>query len=82
LRGELSRLQLPAPESQSNFLLAQVPPQFSALTIYEALKSRGILIRYFHLPRLDNCLRITIGTPEENQKLLTALTAIMAAGGK
>ena len=82
LRDELSRLQLHAPESQSNFLLAEVPPEFSAVKIYEALKTRGILIRYFNLPRLDNRLRITVGTPEENQKLLTALTAIMAAGGK
>ncbi|MES2626643.1 MAG: histidinol-phosphate transaminase [Pseudomonadota bacterium] len=80
LRGELSRLHFTIPPSQSNFLLAAVPPQFSAPKIYEALKTRGILIRYFNLPRLDNCLRITIGTPAENQKLLTALSAIMAAG--
>jgi histidinol-phosphate aminotransferase len=80
LRGELGKLGLRAPASQSNFLLADVPPGFAAVKIYEALKHHGILVRYFNLPRLDNRLRITIGTAEENQKLITALSAIVAGG--
>jgi histidinol-phosphate aminotransferase len=39
-------------------------------------------VRYFKLPRLDNRLRITIGTPEENQRLVKALAAIVAEGGR
>jgi histidinol-phosphate aminotransferase len=80
LRAELGKLGLQAPASQSNFLLADVPQGFEAVKVYEALKARGILVRYFKLPRLDNRLRITIGTPEENQKLITALSAIVAEG--
>lgn len=79
LRRELGRLQFSAPESQSNFLLAEVPPPFAAQKIYEALKDHGILVRYFKLPRLDNCLRITVGTPAENQKLMTALSSIVSS---
>jgi histidinol-phosphate aminotransferase len=77
LRIELDKLGLHAPASQSNFLLVDVPEGFAAADIYEALKTHGILVRYFKLPRLDNRLRITIGTPAENQKLLTALSSIV-----
>jgi histidinol-phosphate aminotransferase len=80
LRAELGKLGLQAPASQSNFLLAEVSEGFEAVKIYEALKARGILVRYFKLPRLDNRLRITIGTPEENRKLITALATIVDGG--
>ncbi len=58
--------------SQSNFLLAR-PPKGDARAIYESLKARGILVRYFNGPRLDDKLRISVGTDEQNSQLLTAL---------
>ncbi|MCB1664806.1 MAG: histidinol-phosphate transaminase [Pseudomonadales bacterium] len=64
--------------SQSNFLLARVPQQDSrydspdilARECYQRLKDEGILVRYFDMPRLRDKLRITIGTPQENDQLL------------
>jgi len=67
------------PDSQSNFVLASVPDNQSAEDIYLALKKKGILVRYFkNEDRLDDKLRITIGTPEDNQRLLDALAAIQS----
>jgi histidinol-phosphate aminotransferase len=46
----------------------------------EALKGRGILVKSLHgsHPLLANCLRLTVGTPDENAKLLEALASILA----
>ncbi len=57
--------------SEANFVLVRVP---DASTIYAGLVSRGILVR--NLDRaglLEGCLRITIGTREENDALIAAL---------
>jgi len=58
--------------SAANFVLARVP---DAPRAFEALKSRGILVKNLHgsHPLLANCLRFTVGTPGENAKLLSAL---------
>ncbi len=62
------------PDSQSNFILATVPPGCEAEATYLALKEQGILVRYFKSEdRLQDKLRITIGTPEDNRRLLDAL---------
>jgi histidinol-phosphate aminotransferase len=55
--------------SQANFFLVRVPDADRA---YEALKRQGVLVRNLH-PGLRNCLRINVGTPDENRILLTAL---------
>ena len=55
--------------SQANFFLMRVP---DADRTYEALKKRNVLVRNLH-PGLRNCLRVTVGTPDENRILLTAL---------
>ena len=60
--------------SHANFVLATTPGAVYARPIYEALKARGILIRFFDKPGLNDKLRITIGTPEENDALLAALS--------
>ena len=68
------------PESQSNFILATVPPGNSAEAIYQGLKDKKILVRYFkNEARLEDKLRITIGTPDENQSLLDELAVILGA---
>lgn len=58
--------------SAANFFLTRVP---DAVRTFGLLKSQGVLVRNFHgaHPLLDNCLRITIGTPDENRILLSAL---------
>jgi histidinol-phosphate aminotransferase len=63
--------------SAANFVLLRVPDGPAA---YEALKSRGILVRTFHgsHPLLANCLRLTVGTADENAQLTSALATILA----
>jgi len=58
--------------SEANFLLARAPDG-QAEACYRWLKERGILVRYWNLPRLADKVRITVGTPEENDALLAAL---------
>lgn len=69
---DLKQLGFQVRDSQTNFLLAQ-PPKDNAEQIYLKLKAQGILVRYFKQPGLDNKLRITVGTDEQNQALIEAL---------
>ena len=62
--------------SQANFLLVR-PPKSNAKALYEALKARGILVRYFKEPRLDDKLRITVGTDEQDAALVEALKDLL-----
>lgn len=75
LIGELNQLGFGVGESQANFVLATVP-NGQAEQIYLALKEQGILVRYFRQPGLDDKLRITVGTEEQNQTLLETLTRL------
>jgi histidinol-phosphate aminotransferase len=77
LHAALLALGFRAPESQSNFLLATVPPGKVALELQRALEARGLLVRYFAEPRLDDALRISIGTQEQNDRLLSALRELL-----
>ncbi|MCM1166771.1 MAG: aminotransferase class I/II-fold pyridoxal phosphate-dependent enzyme [Lachnospiraceae bacterium] len=72
LAGELRRMGFKLPDSQTNFLFA-THPQCHAQGIFEFLKSRDIYVRWFNKPRIDNYLRITVGTDEETDKLIDAL---------
>jgi histidinol-phosphate aminotransferase len=58
--------------SQANFILFRVA---DAQAVFDELKNQGVLIKCLHgsHPLLDNCLRVTVGTPEENQAFLQAL---------
>lgn len=59
-------------DSSTNFLFT-THPKYNAKDIFEYLKSQKIFIRYFNKPRIDNYLRITIGTDEEMNAMLSAL---------
>lgn len=79
LRSELLALGFRVSESQSNFLLAYVPKTHSAQALRDALETQhGLLVRYFDAPRIADALRITVGTPEQNDRLLTGLRALLA----
>ena len=71
----LQKMGLTSAESQANFLLTQIPANgaTNAAELYKALKADGILVRYFDQPRLSDKLRLTIGTPQENNQLLACL---------
>jgi len=63
-------------KSGTNFIFAthcKVP----AKAIFEALRSNNIYVRYFNLPRIDNYLRITIGTEEEMNRLIKFLQTFL-----
>lgn len=60
-------------DSQSNFVLVTPPDKLPASRLYEDLKARNLLVRYFDAPRLDDKLRITVGTAEQVDKLLNAI---------
>ena len=78
LRERLLAAWFNVPASEANFLLAAPPTDAPpAGDIYTALRDRGILVRHFDTPRLANRLRITVGTPEENDALLAALAEIL-----
>ena len=55
--------------SEANFFLVRVP---DAARAYESLKRQGVLVKNLH-PGLRQCLRVTVGTADENRILLTAL---------
>ncbi len=61
--------------SEANFLLVR-PPDGRAHDVYEGLKQRGILVRYFNRPALEDKLRITVGTDEQNDRLIEAVTQL------
>jgi histidinol-phosphate aminotransferase len=77
LRSALLSLGFTVPESQANFLLARRPGENLA-PLYEGLKRSGILVRYFAVPRLQDALRITVGTDEETDALLAALRELLS----
>ncbi len=62
--------------SQSNFLFV-THSKVEAKEIFETLKEKNIFIRYFNLPRINNHLRITIGTDKEMDILLQNIEKII-----
>ena len=111
LRAGLARVGLPALPSETNFVLASVPPEKTsapegrssrdggsvtapegrsadadsgwgtdaggAQGLYRALKARDVHVRWFAEPRLADRLRISVGTPEENDRLLATLADLL-----
>ena len=59
--------------SQSNFLLAYMAAGISAAALRDTLEAGGVLVRHFAQDRLHDALRITVGSPEQNDKLLGLL---------
>ncbi len=64
--------------SGANFLMVRLA---NARAAHESLAERGVVVRCFDQPDtpLSGCLRITVGTPEENNWLLDALSALLRA---
>jgi histidinol-phosphate aminotransferase len=61
--------------SQANFIFVS-HAQFPAVDLFQSLREKGILVRYFNKPRIDNYLRVTIGTDEEMDRFLEAIAVI------
>ena len=76
VKKELKGLGFSFGDSQANFLFV-THKSCPAAELFEALKQEKIIVRYFHKPRIDNYLRITIGTDPEMDTLLEFLTAYL-----
>lgn len=74
--AELRRRGFTVFDSSTNFLFAATD-RMPCREIFEKLRDRGILIRHFNAPRISGYLRITIGTPDQMQRFLTALDEIL-----
>ncbi len=61
--------------SAANFVFARHPHKDGA-ALAAGLREQGVIVRHFNKPRIYQFLRITIGTPEQNQALLEALTSV------
>lgn len=61
--------------SQANFVFARHPGK-DAATLAAGLREQGVIVRHFKQQRIAQFLRITIGTPEQNQALLDALQGL------
>jgi histidinol-phosphate aminotransferase len=63
--------------SQANFILWR-PAARSGRDVWEGLLERSVLVRDCSgWPRLENCLRVTVGTPQENDRFLAALGEVL-----
>jgi histidinol-phosphate aminotransferase len=78
LSSELTQLGWTVLPSQANFILAAVPDG-RGKAAYVGLKEQGILVRFFDKPGLDDKIRITVGSVQENNALLGGIKALTAA---
>ena len=69
---ELETLGFHVLPSQANFIFAK-PKHNNAAELAQKLREQKILVRYFNAPRINEFLRITIGTPEQMQRMVNVL---------
>lgn len=77
LARELKAMGFEVLPSQANFVFARHPGH-DAVDIMARLRKQGILVRHFRLPRIDQFLRITVGTPEDCERLCRCLSQIVS----
>jgi histidinol-phosphate aminotransferase len=76
LSAELRTIGFTLPESSSNFVFAEHQKR-KAQSIFDKLVEKNIYVRYWNLPGIDNKLRISVGTPGQDDVLLSALKEII-----
>lgn len=67
--------------SEANFILCEIRG-LDARKVRDELRRKGVFVRYFDLPALRNCLRISVGKPEHTDRLVDALLEIGESVGK
>jgi histidinol-phosphate aminotransferase len=75
---ELSALGFDTLPSTANFIFTR-HPKHAGVKLYQALRDRGIIVRHFNSPRIEEFLRITIGTDDQTNELIGALKGILAS---
>jgi len=73
---ELSELGFEILPSAANFIFAR-HPDYNASELAAGLREKNVIVRHFKHDRIDQFLRITIGTQEENQQLLAILDTLI-----
>ena len=76
LVDQLETLGFEVLPSAANFVFARHGAYLGA-DLTRSLRQQNIIIRHFNKPRIDEFLRITVGTPEQNQQLIAALTELV-----
>ncbi|MBJ8481275.1 histidinol-phosphate transaminase [Acinetobacter pittii] len=72
LVDELTTLGFKVLPSKANFIFAS-HPSHDAGQLAQQLREQGIIVRYFNKPRINQFLRITVGTDEQNERLVQTL---------
>ncbi len=75
-KEEFKKLGFVFPDSQANFIFVS-HPKYDARELFEALKARGIYVRFWGSERIEQYLRVTIGTREEMEALFAFLREYM-----
>jgi histidinol-phosphate aminotransferase len=75
LTAELTALDYQVLPSHANFIFVR-PKDGNASAVASALREQGIIVRHFDKPRINEYLRITVGTAEQNNRLIEALQAL------
>ena len=76
MHGLLSAIPTVKPyPSKANFILCQLP-EGSGNDVFEGLCNRGIFLRHWNNPRLKDCVRTSVGLPEENDAVAAALAEL------
>jgi histidinol-phosphate aminotransferase len=75
LEGALGALGLSWPEAAANFLLVEIGE--NAETIYRTLKQGGLLVRWWPAAELRTKIRISLGKPDDNDRLMAAMTKLL-----
>ncbi len=74
--AELKKLGFAGTDSRSNFLFVR-HPALGGEALYKKLKARGVLVRHFKKPRIEDYVRITVGSREQMAVLLRETEAIL-----
>ena len=78
-KGRLEELGFCCLDSSANFIFAR-HPEYDAKELFEVLKENGIYVRYWGSERIEQYLRITVGTREEMETLFEFLNRYMGKG--
>ena len=73
---ELKEIDFKVLPSKANFIFVTHPAR-DAAELATQLREQGVLVRYFNKPRIDQYLRITIGTDQQNQRLVETLKTLL-----